>query len=116
MSLWSWEFLATPRLKLLAVAALCLLAGLASGWLAPHGDRLPPSIALQQEEVAFGQHGLIIGADPGLDSRAAVVVTGPTDGPRKWVFSFRDPDDASRAWNVARNAASGEYNRVLKGP
>jgi hypothetical protein len=69
-----------------------------------------------QEEPASGQIVFAIVTDPTLDSPAACTVTGELPNGRKWVFSFRDPDDTRRAYAATLGALTAEHRRALRWP
>jgi hypothetical protein len=104
-----------PRFMLPAVALLSLLVGIAAGWRAPRFSHNPSS-DFPEEPWGAGQSVLTIRTDPGLDSPAAVSVAGELPVGRRWIFSFRNRDDAQRASGAARDAVTVEHRRALDWP
>src|SRR5262245_46181095 len=73
------------RLTLPTVAVLSLLAGLATGLIAPRSGN-NPALVLPDEPQEFGQNVPVIRTDPALDSPAGYSMTGELPSGRRWVF------------------------------
>jgi hypothetical protein len=107
------ESLMSDRFTVIGVAVVCLLVGIAAGFLAPHIDGIPAPSSPDDEPPEPGKLVLVFRTEPGLDSPAAVRVAGDVRAGRQWVFSFRKPDDTRRVYEAARDAAVRENRRAL---
>ena len=106
----------SPRNTVLAVAVLGLLVGITVGLLASGPMKMPASPLPDDEEPELGSNVLVFRPDLGLDAAATVTVAGDVQTGRRWVFAFRDPDLAHRAYEAARDAATKEHRRALDWP